>query len=48
MPLLCITPTRVPCTRQVLEKKKAELLAKYATEEFLSQQDEARSLLNKK
>ncbi|KAG1659325.1 hypothetical protein FOA52_010373 [Chlamydomonas sp. UWO 241] len=33
---------------KVLEKKKADLLAKYATDEFLSQQDEARSLLNKK
>ena len=33
---------------RVLEKKKQELLAKYATEAFQSQQDEAKSLLNKK
>jgi pre-mRNA-splicing factor ISY1 len=33
---------------RVLEKKKQDLLAKYATEAFRSQQDEAKSLLNKK
>ena len=33
---------------RVLEKKKRDLLAKYATEAFQSQQDEAKSLLNKK
>lgn len=33
---------------QVLEKKKQDLLAKYSTEEFRSQQEEAKSLLNKK
>ncbi len=33
---------------RVLEKKKQDLLAKYATEAFQSAQDEAKSLLNKK
>ena len=33
---------------RVLEKKKQDLLAKYATSEFQSQQQEAKSLLNKK
>lgn len=33
---------------RVLEKKKQDLLAKYATEAFQSKQDEAKSLLNKK
>jgi len=33
---------------KVLEKKKQDLLAKYATEEFQSKQEEAKSLLNKK
>ena len=33
---------------KVLEKKKQELMSKYATEEFRSQQEEAKSLLNKK
>jgi hypothetical protein len=30
----------------VLEKKKADLLAKYASEALVSQQQEAKSLLN--
>jgi pre-mRNA-splicing factor ISY1 len=33
---------------KVLEKKKQELMSKYATDEFRSQQEEAKSLLNKK
>lgn len=33
---------------RVLDKKKQDLMAKYASEAFQSQQDEAKSLLNKK
>ncbi len=36
------------CRAQVLEQKKAALLAKYTSDSLLAQQAEARSLLNKR
>ena len=54
LPLQCTRVSTVAladmlhCGMQVLEKKKADLLAKYTSESLLSQQQQAKSLLNKR